>query len=234
MKKYVVEIADIYETLQDLVAESSTLFDITINDVTVLTTDDLMNALYIDYYERSFVTQNATFAAGFIRIWNYFKSKHDNEFAAILAATLAEYDPLTTYAENRTITPNITNKTENTYGRTSTNSGGISTTYGKIDTNQLNTYDGSLRNSTKSTLSGTDSNTNTLKNTLGGTDKSETKTTGSNTITIDGYKENPTKQLESEISFRIRYDIKELIIKTFASEYLFYDNDNYKTGGLCL
>jgi hypothetical protein len=100
--------------------------------------------------------------------------------------------------------------------------------HGKNVTGQTNTYDGELRDSAKSTESGSTgtSTFDSSTNKLGGTDSQTATTTGTTTEEKNGYKTNPYEQLEKYISFNARFNLRDMIISGFTKECLFYDNGN--------
>lgn len=224
----VICISDIWELLSDRIDNTPELYSFSVGDDEIFDEQFVKSLIETDYISRSFKNMNENPVYGFEKLWITFRLKHDSEFIEMWNAVNSTYNPLNEYSETRTTTPNITAATTNTYGRTSTNSGGITTQYGKTETVQTNTYDGSLRDSGKSTAGGSDTSTNTLTNTLGGTDSSTTATTGTSTETITGYKDSAAHALEKDISFKLRYNVADNFIKSFMNEYTFYDNDNAK------
>lgn len=231
----IVDIESIIEDVFDTYSETNT-FTISFQwngaTVDVLTTADFLNEIMTNYYEMSYLThkpkeQDIT---EFVNMWNLYKIRHGDEWGKIFASMQQDIDPAWTYSEQRTITPNITSTNTNTYGRTSTNSGGTTTTvsHGKVVTGQTNTYDGELRDSAKSTESGTTTNdvVDTTTNTLGGTDSQTATTTGTTTEIKSGYKTSPYEQLEKYIEFNARFNLRDMIISGFTKECLFYDNGN--------
>lgn len=231
----IVDIENVIETLfTDY--ENTNTFNVTFEwdgvNVDVLTTADFLNEIATNYYEMSYLTHKAKEQdiTEFVNMWNLYKLRHGDEWGKIFASLQMDINPAWTYNEQRTITPNITSTNTNTYGRTSTNSGGTTTTvsHGKVVTGQTNTYDGQLRDSAKSTESGTTTNgvVDTTTNTLGGTDSQTATTTGSTTEEKHGYKTSPYEQLEKYIEFNARFNLRDMIISGFTKECLFYDNGN--------
>lgn len=225
-KNKVICISDIWGDLATRIENVPTIYTFSVGNDEIFDEQFVKSLIEIDYISRSFKNPDNNPVYGFEKLWETFRLKHDSEFADMWNAVNATYNPLNEYSETRTTTPNITAATTNTYGRTSTNSGGITTQYGKTETVQTNTYDGSLRDSGKSTAGGSDTSTNTLTNTLGGTDSSSTQTTGTSTETITGYKDSAANALERDISFKLRYNVADNFIKSFMNEYTFFDNDN--------
>ena len=238
----IIDVENIIGEIVDTYGDT-TMFDVsfTINENTydILSTSDFLSEIETNYSEMSYIThKDKSFdVSQFALQWGLYCKRHVDEWQKILDIELMNLDPTGDYSESRIITPNLTNATTNTYGRTSTNSGGISTTitHGKVISGQTNTYDGVLRDSAKSTESGStgNSSTDTTKNTLGGSDSATTTTTGTNTETKNGYKNNPFENAQKSIEFYSRFNLRDMIISGFTKECLFYDNGN---GGdfLCL
>ena len=217
-------------------SEYSTAFDITIDNTSVITTSDFLHELEYMYYNMSYVSHQTSEydVSVFIALWSLYKNRHLDEWTKIfksVALTESEsFNPLNSYGETKTITPNITNASTTTYGRVLTAS--INTTdglaHGKVTTEQTNTYDGALRDSGKTTDSGTDTRTVTGTNTdtNSGSDSNTTTTTGTNTETKSGYNTNPFDNLQRGIDFSFKNNLRDLIINNFVREFLFYNNDN--------
>ena len=226
----IVDICDVINTLITNIYEHT--FDITINDTLVLETADFLNEINTMHYDKSFIshmdkTQDIT---QFINQWQIYKNRHMDEWTAVYNATIANVIPINDYSETRTVTPNITVENTVDYGRTVTNTNDTTNTlqHGKTTTGQTNTYDGNLRNSAKTTDSGTDTTTidGTTTSAVTGQDGSTTSTTGTTTETKSGYKNNAFDNLKKSIEFKARFNLRDMIINGFATEFLFYDNGN--------
>lgn len=230
-------IIDIKSIIPQLNSETySTIFDITINNTTVLTSSEFMHELEYMYYNMSYISHQSKDKdlIAFIMLWDIYKKRHIDEWTKIFEyvdiTNSESFDPLNTYGETKTTTPNITNSSTTTYGRVLTAS--INTTdglaHGKITTEQTNTYDGELRDSDKTTDSGTDTRTVTGTNTdtNSGSDSNTTTTTGTNTETKSGFNTSPFDNLQRGIDFSFKNNLRDLIINNFVREFLFYNNDN--------
>lgn len=226
----IVDICDVINTLITNIYEHT--FDISINDTLVLETADFLNEIHTMHYDKSFIshmdkTQDIT---QFINQWQIYKNRHMDEWTAIYNATVANVNPINDYSETRTVTPNITVENTVDYGRTVTNTNDTTNTiqHGKTTTGQTNTYDGNLRNSAKTTDSGSDTTTidGTTTSAVTGQDGSTTSTTGSTTETKSGYKNNAFDNLQKSVEFKARFNLRDMIINGFATEFLFYDNGN--------
>lgn len=231
----IVDIETIIEQLFDTYSETNT-FNVSYQwdgvTVDVLTTADFLNEIMTNYYDMSYLThkpkeQDIT---EFVNIWNLYKLRHGDEWSKIFASLQRDINPEWTYSEQSTITPNLTSTNTNTYGRTSSNSGGTTTTvsHGKVVTGQTNTYDGELRDSGKTSETGSTGTTtnDSSTTTLGGTESQSSKTTGTTTEEKHGYKKSPYEQLEKYIEFNTRFNLRDMIISGFTKECLFYDNGN--------
>ena len=231
-------IIDLENQLEHIISSygETNFFDVsfTIGDDTynILTTADFLSELDTNYHEMSYISHkdksydNSVFTTH----WLLYCKRHVDEWQRILQNELLTINPSNDYGETRIITPNITAETTNEYGRISTNSGGISNTvtHGKVVTGQSNTYDGALRDSAKSTESGTTgtSSTDTTKNTLSGSDTATTTTTGTSTETRTGFKNSPFDNMVKSIEYYARFNLRDMIITGFTKECLFYDNGN--------
>lgn len=233
----VIDIESILPTINT--AEYSTAFDITIDNDTVLSTSDFILELEYNYHDMSYISHQPENydVTTFIAIWHVYKNRHIDEWSRLYRdvklTQSADYDPTLSYKETRETTPDITTESTTDYGHVinSSNSGSDSTTYGKVTTDQTNTYDGALRDSGKSTDSGSDSRTlsNSGTDTHSGTDTNTTTTTGTTTETKSGYKDNPLINLQADIDFSFKNNLRDLIINNFAREFLIYDN-KYRGG----
>ena len=220
-------------------SEYSNAFDIVIDNTTVVSTSEFLLELEYNYHDMSYISHQpeSNDVTAFISLWSIYKLQHANEWEKIYKAvqyTQSQgYDPTLSYKEIRETTPDITTESSTVYGHviSSSNSGSDSTSYGKVTTDQTNTYDGALRDSGKSTDSGSDSRTlsNSGTDTHSGTDTNTTTTTGTTTETKSGYKDNPLVNLQTDIDFNLRNDLRDIIINNFAREFLIYDN-NYRGG----
>ncbi len=218
----------------------STIFDITIDNTEVLSTTDFMHELEYMYYDMSYISHQSADKdlIAFIMLWDIYKKRHIDEWTKIfesVALTEAEnYNPMNTYGETKTTTPNLTNSSTTTYGRVLTDVIDSTDTlsHGKVTTDQTNTYDGTLRDSDKSTNSGSDTRSidNTTTSTNSGTDSNTTTTTGTNTETKTGYNTNPVDSLQRFIDFSFKNNLRDLIINNFVREFLFYNNENGEGG----
>jgi hypothetical protein len=220
-------------------SEYSTAFDIVIDNTTVVSTSEFLLELEYNYHDMSYISHQPESydVTAFIALWSIYKLRHSDEWEKIYKAfqytQSQDYDPTLNYKETRETTPDITTESSTEYGHTitSSNSGSDSTTYGKVTTDQTNTYDGALRDSGKSTDSGSDSRTlsNSGSDTHSGTDTNTTTTTGTTTETKSGYKDNPLINLQTDIDFSFKNNLRDLIINNFAREFLIYDNQ-YRGG----
>lgn len=231
-KQHIITIDSIFADLQTYALAHPHAFDITFGespgDITVLTTEDFINELKIAYRQMSFTCYDDSYLSGFLQNWGLYKKRHYDEWQIIwnYLQGSSDLDPSADKHEYEVATPDLTSET--TYGKVSTNGGTITSAlaHGKVTTNQTNTYDGALRDSAKSTDSGTDTTTNTLAdtNTLSG--KDSTTTSGTNTVEKTSYSHSPFDNLNKAIMFYNTYNLRDLIIDNFTKEFMFYDNGN--------
>lgn len=232
----IINVSDVYERLYNTYHETDA-FAITItigeDSYTVMNTLLFLSELQTNYYEMSYITHidgEGGDISGFTTYWTLYKQHHIDEWTQILKSQLLEFDPRNTYHETRTYSPNITTANSGSYGRISANSGGTSSTvnHGKNTVGQTNTYDGTLRDSAKSTESGntTTTNTDSTVNKSNGVETSKSHTSGTTTETKDGYNTNPYETMTAGIEFTARFDLGKLIMDGFSKECLFYDNGN--------
>lgn len=215
---------------------ATTEFDYTIDNNTIVSTADIVNEWLNNYYDMSFVSHRAKEYDydTFKNIWSMYVKRYSSDWTVIYNNLSRAYDPVNSYSETKTITPDITVGNTTTYGRKITNYDNTSdgTTYGKVITDQTNTYDGTLRDVDKSTNSGSDTRniTNDGWSANSGTDTNTQTTTGSTTETRSGYSGNAPVSLQADIDFRVRNDLYNIIIDGFAKEILFYDNSCHNRG----
>lgn len=231
----IVNIEDIIESLYETYGDSHA-FDIVFTlegtTYTVLSNADFLNELATNYYEMSYLTHKAKEQDinEFVNMWQLYTLRHNDEWSYLFNCEHETIDPLNNYYETRTYTPNITTANTGSYGRTSANSGGTSSTinHGKNTVGQTNTYDGVLRDSAKTTEGGntTTTNTDSTVNKTNGVETSKSHTTGTTTETKTGYNTNPYDNMKKGAEFVARFNLREMIISGFTKECLFYDNGN--------
>ena len=222
----IVDIKDVLPTLNTSEYEHS--FDVVIDNDTILTTSDMLLELDYNYHDMSYVShkEQVDDVDTLLTLWNLYKKRYSEEWGKIykdVAYTTAQnYNPMNEYSETKTITPDITNTTSREYG--SDNDTTTTVTHGLVNTMQTNTYEGALRDSGKSTNSGTD--TTSSEQDISGSDEVTSTTTGTTTETKSGYRTNPLDNLQKDIDFAFRNNLRDLIINNFARDILFYNNDN--------
>ena len=220
-------------SILETTAFSLTLTNLENESVSIFTTADFYNDLIIYHEDKSILKtdSNVSDLNDLKYQWNNFKAHYIDEWQTIFTSYLTEYDPLNEYSETRTITPNVTTATTTEHGHTidySIDHNNDTTTYGGNTTAKINTYDGVQHNSTYTSNGGSDSRAykENNKTTNSGVDTVRTSNTGSNTETKTGYKNSPAKTLSDNIIFKARCNLRDLVIKQFANEFLFYDNHN--------
>ncbi len=230
-----------YKTISADLREYEDEFDITIKDVDIMDGSELLNEMDNMYYDVSFISHQplAGDVSKFIDLWKLYKLRHMDEWVRIfdnLQITKSlDYDPRASYYEHKVNTPDLTTESIIDYGRvsetTATSTDGY--THGQTITNQTNTYDGELRDSTKSTTGGTDTHAITSGGTdeLSGRDTTTSSTTGTNTEHTTGSRDNILVNLQTDIDFAARNNLRDLIINNFIKEFMFYNNENREVCG---
>lgn len=222
----IVRVSDIIPLINT--PEYSTVFDVTIDNNTVLSTNDFITELEYNYHDMSFISHQPKEydLTAFIMHWGLYKKRYNDEWATIyrdVALSKAQtFNPMSDYGETKTVTPDITVESTTEYGRITDTTDDLE--HGLTNTLQTNTFEGNLRDSGKSTNSGTDSRT--ANTTDSGSDTNTSTTTGSTTETKEGYRTNPLVNLQTDIDFTFKNNLRDLIINNFAREVLFYNNDN--------
>ena len=228
----VVKIEDIILDIWGGIGEDD--FDITIDDVDIITSQEFYNIIAASHYDKSFVShlpKTGDYTA-FKTLWNNYVMLNYSEWVVLYNAAIAEIDPTLDYAQTKVFTPNTIVSGAITHGLVQTNSGTLVNQLqnGKTITNNVNTFDGTLRNESSSAYTGTDTNTatDTRATTNSGTDLTSTTTTGTNTEEITGYRHSPVENMERYIALRVKTNLQDIIINGFCNSCLFYDNNNYR------
>ncbi len=204
------------------------------NDVEILNTQQFYYDLLIHHSEKSFIVSDdmgVNDIGRFHLLWTNFKDHYIEEWQVIFNKLLVDIDPLAEYSETKVNTPNLTNTQTVEHGHKIEN--GLehyddTTEYGGTTQTKLNTYDGTEHNSNYAENGGSDTREYKEDNTTthSGVDTTRATATGTNTETKHGYKNSPAKIFTDDIIFRARANLRDLIVKQFANEFLFYDNYN--------
>ena len=201
-------------------------------DITIFETADFVDDIYNMHYEKSFVCGGTypTELGYFSFLWHNFVDRNIDEFKTIYYNSIKEYDPLNEYAETKILTPDLTNSTSLQHGHVidyDIDHHDDTTTYGGNVSNKINTFDGTQHNASYSQNGGNDKRAykETNKTTNSGIDKTTQKSTGTSTETKSGYRNSAAQTLTDDIIFKIRCNIRDLAIKQFANEQLFYSYD---------
>lgn len=230
--KHIVDYKDISTQLRDY----KSMFDITIKSISILDGSEFLDELDYMHYDMSYLSNKSKSddVVVFIKLFTLYKLRHMEEWTRIFdnlqIINSQTYDPKASYYEDKTITPDITTESTIDYGRISdtTTLTSDAMVHGLSTTSQTNTYDGELRNTGKSTNSGTDTHTISGSGTdeLSGTDTTTTSTSGTTTERRIGSKDNILVNLQTDIDFAARNNLRDLIINNFVKEFMFYNNDN--------
>ena len=220
-------------SILETTAFALTLVNTDNENVSIFSTLDFYNDLLIYHSDKSMLKTdtNASDLNDLKYQWNNFKAHYIDEWQNIFTSYLTEYDPLNEYSETKITTPDLETESSTNYGRVldySIDHNNDTTTYGGNTTAKINTYDGVQHNASYTTNGGSDTRAykENNKTTNSGNDTTTITNTGTNTETKTGYKNSPAKTLSDNIIFKARCNLRDLVIKQFANEFLFYDNNN--------
>lgn len=162
-------------------------------------------------------------------LWRDTLKALDVQIAALATAALADFDPYEDYSRTRTYYETAGNTKETTYGKTDTKLGNSSNsvTYGSNTTNDVVTFDATLRDQTKSTHGGTDSNagTSASTSTLSGTDTQTDDGDRSIAESVSGYNHNKSESLAKYLDVKLRDDLIDFVLNDFERRYLYYGGE---------
>ncbi len=161
--------------------------------------------------------------------WRDTMKALDAQLAALATATLADFDPYEDYSRTRTYYETAGNTKETTYGKIDTKDGNSSNsvTYGSNTTNDVVTFDATLRDQTKSTHGGTDSNagTSASTSTLSGKDTQTDDGDRSIAETVAGFSHNKSESLAKYLDVKLREDVLDFALSQFEQRFLFYGGE---------
>lgn len=159
------------------------------------------------------------------KFYQTFIAAEQDRLQAIAAALMADYDPDADYIRERTYNEAATNERLTTYGRTdsTTASSSDTVTYNSHTTNDVVTYDDTLRDQSKSTHGGTDGSTgsSTTSRTAGGSDGQSDDGSRDITETVTGTN-NKIANLRAYIELHLQHDLADYLLYDFERRYLFY------------
>lgn len=232
----VVDIKDVIPYLKD----HSDDMDITIGEVTVIDGLDVIDELELQHYELSFVSHRPKEYDGeiFIKTWLLYRSRHYDEWVRIFDDLQIlhsdDYDPTMSYYEDKVITPNISTASSQAYNRqTATSATNSDNTIHDTETVvQSNSYDGELRDAAKTTVDDNDTHMYAASGTDAsqGVDTALSTTTGTTSEHRQGSRDNIIVNLQTDIDFTVRNNLRDLIVNNFVREFLFYNNENREVG----
>ena len=233
----VVDIKNIISEL-DLLPDNP--FHITIHDVVVVDSTDLLSELHNMYYDMSYVShrEKEFDVLQFLDLWTLYKRRHADEWVRIFddlqILHSEDYDPTMSYYEDKVITPNISTASSQAYNRqTATSATNSDNTIHDTDTVvQSNSYDGELRDAAKTTVDDTDTHMYAASGTDAsqGVDTALSTTTGTTSEHRQGSRDNIIVNLQTDIDFTARNNLRDLIVNNFVREFLFYNNENREVG----
>lgn len=153
----------------------------------------------------------------------------DAQIAALATAALADFDPLTDFSRSRTYYETAGNTKETTYGKTDTRAGNntVTTTYNSNTTNDVVTFDATLRDNTKSTRGGSDTSAGMDANTSTLSGKDTTTDDGDRSIieNVTGNNRNMSENLAKYLDVKLRDDVLDFVLSQFERRYLFYGGE---------
>lgn len=229
-------VVDIKSIISELDIIPDNPFAVIIHDVTVVDSVDLLSELHNMYYEMSYVSHREKDfdVLQFIDLWTLYKRRHADEWERIFddlqIIHSEDYDPTMSYYENKVITPNISTASSQAYNRQTATSAtnADNTIHGSETVAQSNTYEGELRDAAKTTIDDTNNHMYAASgtDTSQGVDTALSTTTGTTSEHRQGSRDNVLVNLQTDIDFTARNNLRDLIINNFVREFLFYNNDN--------
>lgn len=210
-------------------------FDVYVQDsegepIVILSNALVRHILERDYYEWSMFSIKGSLSEQYsylLLAFHRYCEEMASSFQKLYEALSASYDPIADYRRKETTDYKLSHETE--YGKTSTNTAEdyeSRTDYNSDVGDEVST-DGtpaSLRDHTRTTKGGYDTTTLNGKMTteLSGTDTvTDTRKAADNVKLIEGNNRSPQEAIRDEIELRMGDDFGDIIIKGFASRYLF-------------
>lgn len=166
-------------------------------------------------------------ASAVLTQWTRMIQDNQDDLNRIYAAVTAEYKALSDYAETKT--------DELSYGHTETTDHGhvitdggtrtVDQTYDSSQSQDVTPFnDETYYNNVKNTHEGTDTRTTTddLTHTHSGSDTLTHSGKDTHTITTNGYKGQPADWIQREYEMRLKIDLLDTIVDSYARRYLYY------------
>ncbi len=166
-------------------------------------------------------------AAAVLAQWQRMIQDKQDDLNRIYAALYAEYTALADYSEVKTDTLQHGHIEDTEHGHTITD-GGTRTkdvTYNNTLSDDVTPFDSeAYSHNTKREHTGTDTTVDTddLTHTHSGTDTVTHSGTDTHTITTEGYRGSPADWIQREYDMRLRVDLLDTIVDSYARRYLYY------------
>lgn len=194
----------------------------------------VVDALVARNYTKTFTyydTDNEplTAAEALALYWRDTLKTLDDQIKALAYKATVEYNAMNDYGRTRHLTEETDASTETTYGKIDTRSGSASdtTTYNSTVTGDVVTYDATLRDQTKTTRGGSDTNagTSSSSSTLSGSDTTEGEGSREIVESVTGYSKSPSKNIGEYLDLALRGDLLDFVLGEFEKRYLYYGGD---------
>ena len=166
-------------------------------------------------------------ASAVLTQWTRMIQDKQDDLDRIYAALTAEYKVLSDYAETKT--------DELSYGHTETTDHGhvitdggtrtVDQTYDSSQSQDVTPFnDETYYNNVRNSHDGNDTRTTTddLTHTHSGSDTLTHSGKDTHTITTDGYKGQPADWIQREYEMRLKVDLLDTIVDSYARRYLYY------------
>lgn len=166
-------------------------------------------------------------AAAVLTQWTRMISDKQDDYNRIYAAISAEYKALSDYAETKTNELSYGHVETTGHGHIITDGGTrtVDQTYDSSQSQDVTPFnDETYYNNVKNTHEGTDTRTTTddLTHTHSGSDTLTHSGKDTHTITTDGYKGQPADWIQREYEMRLKVDLLDTIVDSYARRYLYY------------
>ena len=166
-------------------------------------------------------------AAAVLTQWQRMIQDKQDDLNRIYAALSAEYDVLSEYSETKQDILQHGHIKDTDHGHIITDGGSRTkdVTYNNTLSDEVTPFDTDVyAHNTKRDHTGTDTtiNTDDLTHTHSGTDTVTHSGTDTHTVTTEGYKGSPAEWIQREYDMRLRVDLLDTIVDSYARRYLYY------------
>lgn len=203
---------------------------ITVSEYSYTISDDyILPALVERNYSKRFNYYEGDPDDALYSMWVRTLKTLDTQIKALAYAAVVEFNPMNDYTRSRSYSETAENTRETTYGKKDTRagSGSNTTTYNSTVTNDIVTYDDTLRDHTKSTRGGTDSDSSSSSSssTLSGKDTQQDDGGREITETVTGTSRSPADNLRAYLDTMLRDDVLDFVLAVFERRYLYYGGE---------